>query len=257
MHGLNHNRRLLFAREFDSVEMQALAGVLGDVDRFGQKTLLDAGETVKAYPHYRGLLEGAERNDAFIKKYLPQISPVLQGPFPLPDDQVINGPWSGHYKLEGFPACGMTPEFVEGKRVLDVGCNAGFDSFYLVAVGAAEVVGVEPSAFYFQASFLGALYNCPNVRFVKCGWQALGREAFGTFDVVNCQGILYHEPDMFALLVRLVNMLAVGGTLVLETHVTLKRTMSATYVSGAFWATRTGSGSPISTPSKRCCAPLG
>jgi hypothetical protein len=40
---------------------------------------------------------------------------------------------------------------------------------------------------------------------------------------------------MFALLVRLVSMLAVGGTLVLETHVTLQRSMSARYVAGSFW----------------------
>ncbi len=131
--------------------------------------------------------------------------------------------------------CGVTQETVSGKRVLDVGCNAGFDTFYLGALEPSEIIGIEPGPFFTQALFFWTIYHCPATRIVKAGWQDVTVEAFGTFDLINCQGILYHERSPLALVDWLYTMLAPGGRLVLETHVTLQNDLNALFIEGDFW----------------------
>ena len=83
------------------------------------------------------------------------------------------------------------PARLDGKSVLDIGCNAGYFSFDAKDRGAVDVVGVDLKPGYIeQARFcadvrgqeidfhLRDIYELPN----------LGR----TFDVVYCIGILYH-----------------------------------------------------------------
>jgi SAM-dependent methyltransferase len=70
---------------------------------------------------------------------------------------------------------------------------------------------------------------------MKTRWQDLSRDVLGTFDLVNCQGILYHEPDPMQLLLALQRLLAPGGKLVLETHITMEDDMNARFIEGNFW----------------------
>lgn len=227
------NRMRLFEHWFREAEFRELAEYLGT--RFEPQTVLTWDAISEAYPHYERLLLRESVFASFIEYYLPKLQPFTQAPFPLPDGQIIQGPWLGDYKIKHFQKLGIDADFVDHKRILDIGCNAGFDTFYLAALGAPEVLGIEPSPFCYQAMFLRALYYSPNVNFLKTRWQDISSQSVGQFDMINCQGILYHEPYPQLLLEACFDLLKPGGILVLETHVSLGDERQAMFVEGAFW----------------------
>jgi tRNA (mo5U34)-methyltransferase len=223
----------LFEREYD------MRHIAADVERLrsfqNPMQSISFEEIASLYPHYAHLLVDAPSLEGRVERYLGELEPFLQCPFPLPGKRVVQGAWPGIFKFEDYTRCDMNPETVANKRVLDVGCNAGFDTFYLSTMGASEVVGIEPvSLFYSQALFLWSLYHCPNVRFFKTGWQGLKDSFLGTFDLINCTGIIYHEPHPMLLVEALFDLLAPGGKLVLESHVTMDLDMKAYFVAEKF-----------------------
>src|SRR5438309_10961770 len=56
-----------------------------------------------------------------------QLDPWLQGPFLLGGDLVVGGAWRVDQRWEDLG--GEVPEDLSGKRVLDIGSNAGYDPF--------------------------------------------------------------------------------------------------------------------------------
>jgi tRNA (mo5U34)-methyltransferase len=222
-----------FAAQFSAATFHGLQEELGE--RFTPSVEITMEQIHSQYPHYAQLLVEHPTLAAFTNQYLDHLQPFLQGPFPLPDGRVNQGPWVGQYKLHYFDVCGVNHDTVVNKRVLDVGCNAGFDTFYLSTLGPNEIIGIDPTPlFYCQALLLWSIYYCPNLRFRNIGWQSLD-PADGRFDIINCQGVLYHEPNPMALLESLFKLLAPGGQLVLETHVTLDNDLKALYIEKAFW----------------------
>ena len=93
--------------------------------------------------------------------------------------------------------------------MLDVGSNAGYDPFMFHLRGAAYVLACEPFEFHEQALFLESVYRT-GVDFQQIGWQDLDPEEHGTFDLVHCHGVLYHELHPMAMLAALAAMLAPG-----------------------------------------------
>ena len=89
-------------------------------------------------PLFRNFLEPSSATDAFVDQFLPQLGTFLQGPFPLPGKRVTRSAWDCRGKTGAYQACGLTPQAVAGKRTLDVGCNAGYDTFLVNAMGAAQ-----------------------------------------------------------------------------------------------------------------------
>lgn len=228
-------RRALFDRLFNPQEISSLREHLGDVRRFGPPPNVDYDYEITTFPHYEKLLPNGSNEESMLSRDIELISPVLQGPFIFPNNFVLSGPWRGEYKNYIFETVGIKKIVKESDRILDIGCNAGFDTFYLSTLNPAEIIGIDPSPFFYQALMFWTHYYCPNVRFVNCGWQALTPQAFGQFDLINCQGILYHEPSPTLLLQRIFEMLVPSGMLLLETHVTMKNEMSALFVEGDFW----------------------
>lgn len=142
---------------------------------------------------------------------IERLSPWLQGPFYLGGDLVIEGIWRNDERWE---LVSPYVQDVAGKRVLDVGSNAGYDPFMFHVLGARNVLACEPFQFIAQARFLESIYQT-GIRFEEIGWQRLDPVIHGTFDLVHCNGVLYHEPNPLGMLQRLRAMVSPGGELLL------------------------------------------
>lgn len=141
-----------------------------------------------------------------------ELAPWLQGPFLLGGDLVVGGLWRNDMRWEGLGK--EVAANLSGQRVLDIGSNAGYDPFMFKLRGAEHVLGCEPWEFIEQARFLESIYES-GVELQQIGWQQLGPERHGRFDLVHCNGVLYHERSPLALLEKLYEMTAAGGTLLL------------------------------------------
>ena len=141
------------------------------------------------------------------------LAPWLQGPFLLGGDLVVGGAWRSDLRWAVLdPEVGVS---LAGRRVLDLGSNAGYDAFTFRLRGA-EVLACEPHVFHEQALFLESLYRT-GVRFERIGWQQLDVARHGTFDLIHCNGVLYHEAHPIAMLQALRPLLRDGGVLLLGT----------------------------------------
>lgn len=222
-----------FEDEYNPAET---AQLIAELSEHVPEKVVTMADIANDYPHYSKLLVQNAQLGEFASEYAERLRPFLQAPFPLANGEVVQGPWIGKYKIDYFNLCGVTADFLAGKRVLDIGSNAGFDTLYLSTLNPSKIVGIEPTAlFYDQSLLLWAMYDCPNLSYRKIGWQDARGVGLGPFDVINCQGVLYHEPSPMQLIDTLFELLDPGGTLVLETHISMGEDKTARFVEGAFW----------------------
>jgi 2-polyprenyl-3-methyl-5-hydroxy-6-metoxy-1,4-benzoquinol methylase len=96
-----------------------------------------------------------------------------------------------------------------GKRVLDLGCNAGFWSLCAVESGCSFVLGIDGRRMHIeQAEFVfDAKGVDPNRYEFRCAdvFDALNGD-LGKFDVVLCLGLLYHVSKPVTLLELIVGL---------------------------------------------------
>ncbi|HEX5515659.1 MAG TPA: class I SAM-dependent methyltransferase [Gammaproteobacteria bacterium] len=109
--------------------------------------------------------------------------------------------------LDKLKALRLPP--LTGKRFLDVGCNEGFFCGYASFSGASGSVGIDQSASFIDR----ARERFPGCEFFCQSWDVLPE---GPFDVILLASALHYAEDQPALIRRLVDQLAPGGTLVLE-----------------------------------------
>ena len=87
--------------------------------------------------------------------------------------------------------CNQIPSSLEGKSVLDIGCNGGFYSIEMKRRGADYVLGVDVDERYLnQARFAAQTLGC-DIDFRKCSVYELDSIP-GQFDYVIFMGVFYH-----------------------------------------------------------------
>ena len=98
-----------------------------------------------------------------------------------------------HFMPSLLDACSGS---LAGKRVLDIGCNAGFWSIQCALLGAREVVGFDARPELIeQAKLVASIVGVENTQFRVLNIWDMHLETFGgSFDVVLNLGVLYHLP---------------------------------------------------------------
>jgi len=84
---------------------------------------------------------------------------------------------------------------LEGKRVLDLGCNAGFWSLHAIEAGCDFVLGIDGRQMHVdQANFVFETKGIDprRYRFERHNLFDLDFSGLGRFDIVLCLGLLYH-----------------------------------------------------------------
>ena len=91
-----------------------------------------------------------------------------------------------------------------GKRILDLGCNAGWWSVEAVKKGADFVLGVDARDMHIeQARFVTKVLGIRNVEFRKMNVYEISKDTVGEFDVTFCFGLLYHVNKPLYLLEKI------------------------------------------------------
>lgn len=87
--------------------------------------------------------------------------------------------------------CDALPADLQGKSVLDIGCNGGFYSMEMKKRGAARVLGIDPDEAYLEQARFAAEVNSLDIEFQRMNvYDVPGlREKF---DIVLFLGVLYH-----------------------------------------------------------------
>jgi SAM-dependent methyltransferase len=106
-------------------------------------------------------------------------------------------------------------------RVLDLGCLDGIFSIEFALHGAATI-GIEIREAHIQkAQFCKEVLGLDNLEFHQDDVRNISLEAYGTFDVILCSGILYHLPalDAINLIEKMYKM--ASRVVMIDTHVSL------------------------------------
>ena len=92
---------------------------------------------------------------------------------------------------------------LKGKRVLDLGCNAGFWSLHAAQSGCDFVLGIDGRQMHVeQAEFVFEVNEIDKkqYQFIQKNIFELDPKILGTFDVVFCLGLMYHVSKPMSLM---------------------------------------------------------
>lgn len=120
----------------------------------------------------------------------------------------VLGPWFHNLDLKGVPTApvhflgdypnvkwqrfsAIIPDNLQGKSVLDIGCNAGFYAMEMKRRGADRVVGLDTDDKYLAQARFAADVNGLKIEFRKLSAYDVGRLG-EQFDLVIFMGVLYH-----------------------------------------------------------------
>lgn len=117
---------------------------------------------------------------------------------------------------------------LQGKRFLDLGCNAGFFCVHALNEGASRVVGVDSSPKVIAL----ARARHPTVEFFDTGWDKFPD---GEFDVVINLSAIHYAANQIRLIDTVWEHLSVGGLFILEGGMLGEDTLSATDLPVVCW----------------------
>ena len=139
----------------------------------------------------------AERSIAPLRD--PELQRRIDALAPWFHNMNLRGIWTApNHFLGDYPAAKFErfsphlPASLEGKSVLDIGCNAGFYSIEMKRRGANRVVAIDSDDRYLsQARLASEVLGFPDIEFRKLDVYNVG--AIGErFDLVIFMGVLYH-----------------------------------------------------------------
>ncbi len=110
-------------------------------------------------------------------------------------------------------------EDLDGKRVLDIGCNAGYMSFEAKKMGASYVLGIDANLGA-TTSFLDQATFCRDALSLEAEFHEISLFDFEPdepFDVVLFCGVLYHLENFATGIEKVRTFVATGGQVILET----------------------------------------
>lgn len=160
-------------------------------------------------PEYRNFLE-------IIRKVSILLSPWRKGPFKIYTTH-IDSEWNSYKKWQRLMNVYDIRMLCENKNILDVGCNNGYYSFYMLEQKARMVLGIDPMPRY---SFFFEMYRLlmPQIPLFYEQWRVEDCQVISEcFDTIFCMGILYHQRNPMLMLETLRTTLKRKGLLVLET----------------------------------------
>lgn len=112
---------------------------------------------------------------------------------------------------------------LRGKRVLDLGCNAGYWSLLAADAGCDFVFGIDGRQMHIdQANLVFEIKGVESSRYSFIAGNVFEHdlEAIGHFDIVLCLGLLYHVARPVELLERIAQVNT--DLLVIDTRVSVK-----------------------------------
>jgi SAM-dependent methyltransferase len=130
-------------------------------------------------------------------------------------------------------------ERARGGRVLEIGPKHGADSRLLAQLEPAELVLLDlPEKDRLVGEWLAEVERLVPTRYVSGNLLYLDpgtREALGSFDLVWCLGVLYHNPEQLRLLRRLFELTSTNGLVVVESSTTRSRRLADRNVVEIHW----------------------
>lgn len=155
----------------------------------------------------------AEQHSA-LRAALEVFIPWRKGPFEVFGIH-IDTEWRSDWKWQRV-APHLSP--LQGRLVLDVGCGSGYHLWRMLAAGAQQVIGIDPSLFFLmQFQLIKHYASQQSVHFLPLKSEDLPDFQGKGFDTVLSMGVLYHRRSPLDHLQELKNALRAGGELVLET----------------------------------------
>lgn len=158
-----------------------------------------------------------------LRVVIDALKPWRKGPFHLHSKAgslCIDSEWQSWMKLELVLDVLKKLDYkLEGKSLLDVGCNNGYYMMELALRGVREAVGLDPMPpFFLQFYLMLGLAGLDGISYRLLGIQNI-IDLGSRFDCVLCLGVLYHREEPLEALRILKTSLNKKGLLLLETLV--------------------------------------
>jgi tRNA (mo5U34)-methyltransferase len=126
-----------------------------------------------------------------------------------------------------------------GQRILEIGPKHGEDSILLAGLGPEELVLLDlPEKDELVGSWLSDVEALAPTRYVSGNLMYLPPERLdqlGTFDLVWCLGVIYHNVEQLRLLRRLFHLTRPEGVVVIESSTTRDRRLADKNVVEVHW----------------------
>ena len=201
------------AAELDALAEAALApGRHGDLPKW--RAAMEALPSVEAgWTIDRGVLvAGSEADDQeTLTETLKALIPWRKGPLRL-GGVAIETEWRSDWKWDR-----VAPHLdLSGARVLDIGAGNGYFGWRMLAAGADQVIGCDPTLLFWHQFKAIEHFAGPSAHLLlPLKFEQIPTRA--DFDAVFSMGVLYHRRDPIEHLRRIREHLAPGGLAVIET----------------------------------------